>query len=199
MVQTKKAKTGKKKFFPVNIPLTATKVELYGYAPQDFEGSMVKLDMTRTLKGKSLELKALVSVKGDVLEGEIVSAQLLPSAIRRMIRRGTDYIEDSFTVQCKDGIVRIKPFMITRKHVSRSIRHAIRELAKKHLEAHLKVRTTKEIFSEIMSNKIQKDISLKAKKIYPLALCEIRMLEIERSAVLKTKEDRPVQPQKASA
>jgi len=38
--------------------------------------------------------------------------------------------------------------------------------------------TFKEVASEVMANKIQKELSLKLKKIYPLALCEIRVLEL---------------------
>ena len=33
-------------------------------------------------------------------------------------------------------------------------------------------------FNEIITNKIQKELSLKIKKIYPLALCEIRRFEV---------------------
>jgi ribosomal protein S3AE len=39
-------------------------------------------------------------------------------------------------------------------------------------------KTSLELFSDIMVGKIQKELSLKLKKIYPLALCEIRILEI---------------------
>jgi ribosomal protein S3AE len=36
----------------------------------------------------------------------------------------------------------------------------------------------KELFNEIITNKIQKELSLKVKKIYPPSLCEIRMLRV---------------------
>ena len=37
-----------------------------------------------------------------------------------------------------------------------------------------------EIFNDILSNKLQKPLSLVLKKTYPLSLCEIRILEIKR-------------------
>ena len=36
------------------------------------------------------------------------------------------------------------------------------------------------MFEEILRNKIQKELSLKLKKIYPLSLCEIRVLKVEK-------------------
>jgi len=51
----------------------------------------------------------------------------------------------------------------------------LRLTARQHLEVHLTTRTSKELFSEVMTNKLQKELSLKLKKIYPLALCEIRV------------------------
>ena len=74
--------------------------------------------------------------------------------------------------------MKVKPFMLTRQKVSRAVRNALRETARKHLESRLKARNAQEIFSEIMSNRLQKELSLKLKKIYPLAFCVIRVLEI---------------------
>jgi len=65
--------------------------------------------------------------------------------------------------------------MITRNKVSRAVRQSLRLTARQHLEVHLTTRTSKELFSEVMTNKLQKELSLKLKKIYPLALCEIRV------------------------
>jgi len=174
----KRKKGARKKFFEVKIPLTATKIHLYGYSPEELEGNVVKLDLTKSLRGKNLELRSKVKLKGNELIGELFSLKLLPSYIKRVMRRGTDYVEDSIEVECKDAKLVIKPFMITRKRVSRAIRTTIRNNARKHLESKIKIRNTEEIFSEIMANKLQKELSLKIKKIYPLSLCEIRMLKV---------------------
>ena len=125
-----------------------------------------------------MELKLRVKIVDDKLEGKPISLELAGSYIRRMIRKGTDYIEDSFETECKDKKVVVKLFLITRNKVSRAIRKALRENARKNLESYLKTRSTEEMFSEIMTNKTQKDLSLKLKKIYPLALCEIRIFRI---------------------
>lgn len=175
---TKSRKGMRKSFFDVKAPLTSTKVSLYGYSAEDLAGQVVRLDLTKSLRGKSLELQLKVKLDGEELVGVPVKSRLSQGYVRRMVRKGTDYVEDSFVAECRDFKVVVKPFMITRNKVSRSVRRALRDLAKKTLEGYIKSRTAEEIFGELMSNKLQKSLSLKLKKIYPLALCEIRVFEV---------------------
>jgi ribosomal protein S3AE len=174
----KRKKGARKKFFEAEIPLISTKVHLYSYSPEELEGNVIKLDLSRNLRGKNLEIKAKIKLDKENLTGDLLGLQLMPSYINRIMRRGTDYVEDSFEVTCKDSKLKVKPLMITRKRVSRVIRKTIRNAAKKHLESKMKIRNTEELFSDIMTGKLQKDLSLKIKKIYPLALCEIRVIKV---------------------
>lgn len=178
MAETINKKAIKKKFFEIDIPLTATKAKLYAANPEELKGRIIVIDMTKNLRGKNVELRAKVEVDKEEITSELVSLIVIPSAIRRVMRRGTDYVEDSFTVSCKDALLRIKPFMITRNRVSRTVRNELRVNARKILEAYTTIKTVREIFSEVMTNKLQKTLSLRLKKIYPLAFCEIRWIEI---------------------
>lgn len=178
MAEVKVKKGIKRSFFEVVAPLTSTKIFLYAATKEELAGKVVKLDLTRSLRGKSLELRFRVKNQNGILEGDPIALELMGSFIRRMIRKGIDYVEDSFILETKDAKVIVKPFLITRNKVSRAVRNSLRENTRKNLEAHFKTRSTKELFSEIISNKIQKELSLKLKKIYPLALCEIRWFEI---------------------
>ena len=175
---TKAKKGAKKAFFEVRAPITATKMQVYGASEEDFVGKVVKLDLTRILKGKNFEMRLKIANKEGFLEGEPISLELVGSYMRRMMRTGIDYVEDSFLIELKDGKARVKPFFITRNKVSRSVRNELRESAKKFLTEYFKVRGARESFSDVMSNKVQKDLFIKLKKIYPLALCEIRVFEL---------------------
>ncbi len=175
---TKSKKNVKKKFFDVVIPLTSAKANLYGAEAEEFEGRVVNIDLTKSLRGKNVEYKLRVKNKDGALMGEPISLAVAGSFIRRSIRKGTDYVEDSFVAECRDGKVIIKPFLITRKRVSRAIRKSLRENTRKFLEGHLKARSIEEVMKDIMINKIQKELSLKLKKVYPLAFCEIRHFEV---------------------
>lgn len=190
MAETKTTKKIiKKKFLDVPIPLTATKVKLYVANPEELNNKIVKIDMTKSLKGKNVELKAKVNYQEGKTEAELISLVLLPSYTRRVMRRGIDYVEDSFTTSCKDAELLVKPFMITRNHVSRNVRKEIRNTARKFLESYARIKSSRELFSEIMTNKLQKLVSMKVKKVYPLALCEIRWIEIIGPAKANTKEE----------
>ncbi len=189
MADQKSKKAQKKTFFEVKAPLTASKIQLYAGSIEELNGRAVKLDLTRSLRGKSLELKMKVKLKDEELIAEPVSLILVGSYIRRMMRKGADYVEDSFFAETRDSRVIVKPFMITRNKVSRAIRKELRNQARKFLEGHLKNRSANEIFSEVMTNKIQKELSLKLKKIYPLALCEIRVFEIVGMKDKNSKEE----------
>lgn len=171
----------KKKFFEVKAPLVSAPIFLYGAEIEEFENKVVKIDLTKNLRGKSFELRMQVHVKGNELEAEPISLNLLMSYIRRIMRAGIDYVEDSFDAECRDAIVKVKPFLLTRKKVSRAVRQELRNTAREFIQAKLKNRTAREIFSEIMTNRLQKELSLKLKKIYPLAFCDIRAFQVIRA------------------
>lgn len=182
MAQIISKKNVKKEFFEIKAPLTSSRIALYASSMEELEGRVVLLDLTRTLRGKNAELRLKVVKNNDEMVAEPISLILAGSYIRRMMRKGTDYVEDSFVSDCKDGAVVVKPFMITRKRVSREVRKAIRKTSREFLEGYLRIRSGREIFTELMSNKIQRELSLKLKKVYPLALCEIRVFELIRNS-----------------
>lgn len=170
----------KKKWFEVDIPLLKTKVKLIAYSIEELNKRTIKLDLTRQLRGKSIEAIIQVEADNEKAIGSVTRLNLLGFFIRRMMRANIDYVEDSFSCDCIDSVLRIKPFLITRKKVTRAVRKALRENAKKYIEEYAKDRGTEDIFYDIISNKLQKSLSLKLKKVYPLALCEIRQAYIEK-------------------
>jgi len=176
--KTKSKKNVKRSFYTVEAPITATKIQLYSTSAEDLDNKTIKLDLTKALRGKNLVLKLRIKESSGKLTAAPESLELLNSYIRRIMRRGTDYAEDSIETECKDSTIRIKPLMVTRRRVSRTVLRALRNTAKKNIINYTKSRTAEEIVSDIMTNKLQKNLMPKLKKIYPLALCEIRMFNI---------------------
>jgi ribosomal protein S3AE len=97
-----------------------------------------------------------------------------------MARKGTNYVEDSFSTNCTNAQLRIKPFLVTRKKVSRAVRKALRQKAKEELITYCADKDSETIIEDIIKNKLQKQLSLILKKIYPLSSCEIRAIKIEK-------------------
>ncbi len=175
MAQAKK----KKKFFEVEIPLIGKETQLQAYELSQLNGRVINYDLTRQLRGKSMLLQLFVSVENNKAVAKPTKAQVLPYFLRRMIRKGTNYVEDSFSSQTTDAQVEIKPFLVTRRKVSRAVRKTLRNKCKEDLINYLKSRTADEVFRDILSNKIQKELSVSLKKIYPLSLCEIRIFRVK--------------------
>ncbi len=170
----------KKKFFDVEMPLIKKEIQLQAYNLKDLNKRLIKYDLTRILRGKNIILQTEVKIQGDKAITTPKEIKILPYYLRRMMRKGTNYVEDSFSTNCKDAQIRIKPFLITRRKVSRAVRKALREKAREELINYIKDKNFEKIFEEVLKNYLQKELSLKLKKIYPLSLCEIRVLKVEK-------------------
>ena len=180
----------KKKFLPVQIPLLNREIELLAHSNEELDKRFIKIDLTPDLKGKNIELRMKVILKEGKPTAEPVEVYLMGSYIRRIMRKGTDYVEDSFALKCKDQNIIVKPFLITRKKVSRKVKAALRDTARNAFLEYAAPKSFDEITMDMISNRIQREISIKLKKIYPLGVCEIRFLGIiaERSYAEKAEK-----------
>lgn len=170
----------KKRFFDVEMPIINRETQLVAYELPELEGKYIKYDLTRVLKGKSVLLDLKVKITDDKATSSPVELTLVPYYVRRMMRKGTDYVEDSFSANCSDAVLKIKPILITRRKVSKAVRRALREKTKQEIIEYVKSKSYEQIFDDVLRNKIQKELSLKMKKVYPLSLFEIRGLKVDK-------------------
>jgi len=175
----------RKKFIEIDLPIINSKAELIGNSLQDLENKTIKLDLTRNLRGKAIEAVLKIEIKQGKPIIRIKKLTLMPYFIRRMIRKRISYIEDSFDAQTKESVWRIKPFLITRKKISRVVKKTLRNKAKNWIEDSIIKKTNEEFLKEILANKFQRALSLVLKKTYPLSLCEIRILELKKDLEVK--------------
>ena len=169
----------KKKFFDVSIPIVEKTTQLQAYNIEELDKRSITYDLTRFLRGKSMLLTAEIKIENETAQAYPTKIKLMPYFLKKMVRKGTNYVEDSFFANCKDTKVQIKPFLVTRRRVSRAVKKALREKAREELTNYIKDKNSEEIFNEIIKNQIQKNLSLKLKKIYPLSLCEIRVFQVK--------------------
>jgi ribosomal protein S3AE len=184
MAQAKK----RKKFFEAELPLINKQIHLIAYEPSELDGKIIKYDLTRLLKGKNMILQAVVKKEGSKFTAVPNKIEIVHSALSRMVRKGTNYIEDSFSTNCENAQVKIKPFLVSRRKTHRSVRKALRNKAREELINYVKDKTAEQIFEEIIRNQLQKTLSLILKKTYPLSACEIRVFEVEKSIEPKPKK-----------
>jgi len=170
----------KKKIFDIEIPLMGQSIQALSTVKENLNGKIIKLDLTRVLKGRNIDSTLLVSMKDGKLVADFTGLKVVPSYIRRMMRKNISWIEDSFICPTKDAKVEVKPFMITKKRVHRSVRKELRNNAKEIIVKFAADKTAEQVFDATIRGTLQKDISAGLKKIYPLAFCEIRILKLKK-------------------
>jgi ribosomal protein S3AE len=148
--KTTKIVIKRKKFQPVEIPMIRTKIELIGNTIEDLKDRTIKLDLTRQLKGKSVEAIVQIKIEDEKAVAYPKKIRLMPYFIKRMIRKRISYVEDSFQTPSKESIIIIKPFLITRKKVSRAVRKALRNRCKNWIEDYISEKTDEELFNEVL-------------------------------------------------
>lgn len=178
----------RKKFFDVEIPIIKKQTQLYAFDISELEGRDLKYDLTRILRGKNILLRSKVIVNGENASSIPIELEIMPLFLNRAVRKGADYVEDSFSAKCKDSELKIKPLLVTRAKVSKQIRKALREKTKDELIKYVKSKNSEEIFEEVLKNKFQRELSSKLKKIYPLSFCDIRNLKVEKFSDKKESE-----------
>lgn len=143
------------------------------------------MNLARDAKKQGINLRFRVKeIKGEKAYTELIGYEILPSSIRRLVRREKDKVDDSFIVSTKDNFrVVIKPLLITRNKTKGSILTRLRKEAK---IAYLQL-AKKVVLADLLSNAVtgglQKTIKDRLNKIYPLKVSEIKILRVrEQSA-----------------
>jgi len=166
----------RKKYVNVKIPILDEETRVLG-TPKELDQKTIKLDLTRKLRGKGLTIKFRIFNKDEKLFAIPNKIELVKAYIRRVMRKRTDYVEDSFKAKCADIRVIIKPLLITRNRVSRAVKKNLRNTTKEYLLDYVKERDYNHICSEILDGTLQKSMLPKLKKVYPLSFCDIRIFE----------------------
>jgi ribosomal protein S3AE len=179
----------RKKYITAKAPILNQEIRILG-TPEELNNKTIKLDLTRKLRGKGLTIKLRVFNKDGQLLAVPNKMELTLAYIRRIMRKRTDYVEDSFTARCADIKATIKPLLITRKKVSRAVRKNLRNTAKEFILEYIKEKDYVQVCEDILKQELQKAMLPKLKKVYPLSFCDIRVID--------TKEIENIDLEKAS-
>lgn len=171
-------KQAKKKFIAVEIPVLNREIELYGENIESFDKRHIKLNLANELHGKFLDLKLKVSADKNKAVANPIEAKILQSYMKKIVRKGTDYCEDSFKTECSNGKIKVQTFMVTRMRVTRKVLASLRKASKQYLIEYAKNKAFEDLILEILSNKLQRELNVKLKKVYPLNCCEIKLLSL---------------------
>jgi len=144
-------------------------------------GRTVELNLafiTGNFKYQNYKVRFKVNrLSGGKLYSELVEISLYDAYIRRIVRKGTSRIDDSFVVRTKDGIdVRVKPLVITRYKANRRQRSSIRKTYKEFLVNKIQTLEFYDLVEKVINYEIQEEVRPVLNKIFPVDRVEIRRL-----------------------
>ena len=183
--QTARIQKRKKRWISVNASKEFNSVplgETMAFDPASIVGRTMQINLMTLMndpKKQSIAISFKISsVQENQAVAETIRYEVLPTHIKRMTRKDREKIEDSFICETKDNMrVRVKPVLFTRRSVKHSVATAIRNQTKAMLQEVIKNEEYAALFHLLVSNQLQKEIRDRMNKIYPLAGCEIRVLE----------------------
>jgi len=108
-------------------------------------------------------------------ETGIYEYKIWQAYLKRMVRKARTKIDDSFEVKTKDGFkVKVKPFIITRGVVHRSVQTDIRKKVMEMFILNCEKKTFTQAVLDLINYSIQKEIKNEIKRLTPIASFEIR-------------------------
>ena len=157
--------------------------ETYVTEPKDALGRDLTVSLM-TLTNDTQRQNIHVSFKiteaiGTKLSTSVTGYSILPSALRRLVRRERDKFEDSFALVTQDGYkLRVKPFVVTRSRATAGVLAALMKQSRKQLSAAVGKMTYEAFVRELIDHKIQRSAWDALKKIAPLSAFEIKHMSI---------------------
>ncbi len=171
--------------------------------PSDLKDRIISVNLaslTDDIKQQHINLKFKVSeTDSDKAIGELIGFEVIPAAIKRLVRRGTTRIDASFICETADGKkVRIKPFMLTKAYAKGIIGKKLRKQLIDYMASELKKLSFDDLVRALIGNKLQTSAKQALKKVYPVRSCEIKSAFVVTKGKITNvaKEEVPVEEPK---
>ncbi|MBI2669222.1 hypothetical protein HYX14_05250 [Candidatus Woesearchaeota archaeon] len=120
-------------------------------------------------------------MQGNNFQTEAIGYEMTPSYIKRMVRKSTSRLDDSFIVTVADGRkVQIKTLVVTIAHCQRQVCTSIRTLLRTLLTEELMKGDFLSFIQNLVGQKIQGGIRKQLSKVYPVREMAIRVAHLTR-------------------
>ena len=153
------------------------------------------MNLTNDPKRQNITLKFEVdSVDDNRANASIIGYTMTNSSIRRIVRRATTKIDESYLIKTADDVtIRLKPIMLTIKLIKGSVIKNLRKTCEKACRDYISKVTYQQLVNDLLGHKFQSEIRGVLKTIYPLRTFEIRVMAIskEKSTEEKFKVKKP--------
>lgn len=177
----------KKQWYPILAPKQFDNVvigETLVYEPQQMLGKTLShslMNLTNDPKRQNISIHfKVVEIEGNKAKTGIVGYEIVPSSVKRFVRRASEKMDLSFNCETADNVfLRVKPLVIARADIKGSIAAKMRNNIVAYLSRTIKKMPYEELMNDLISHKLQSSMRETLSKIYPVKVCEIRYAGIE--------------------
>ena len=181
-------KVKKKMWYPILAPQAQNSVmlgETYVTETGAAVGRVIHAPLkaiTDNMQDANIYLKfKITQADGQNLQTEIRGYYLTPPSIKKMSRRNTVRLDDSFVVATKDGKkLRIKTIGVTIHMAVRSVCSALLRSMREYIAREAAASDFQELIQKLISRSIHAGVKKHVSKIYPLRAFEIKVVEFAR-------------------
>ena len=175
----------KKRWFRILAPKLFKEQEVgetLAYEADGIIGRTVQVNMatlTNNIKNQNMNITFEVNkVQGETCFTNVKRFEVIPSTIRRKIKKGKDRVDDSFIIKTKDEVsIRVKPIIITEGKVSNSIKSMMKKRFMYDCQKECAEKSWDAILLDVLTGKIIKESKRNISKIYPVRSLEMRVIE----------------------
>ena len=199
-----KTKVAKKEWYPIIAPKIFREAvigETVVYDPDKMIGKSMSenlMNLTNDVKKQNIKVVfEVVNVENKRALTEITGYKMVPSSIKRLVRRNIEKIDMSFPCSTSDKKnLRVKPLIIARSAVSSSVGAKLRRNAEDFITKYVQGISYDNLANDLITHKLQDLLRANLNKVYPLRICEIRSMQVSKDA---KEEGTPTQEGKPEA
>ncbi len=197
----------KKNWYPILAPKELDNAELgqtYVTDPAVAVGRVVHAnlkDITGDMRDQNTYVKFKITAnEGASLRTDVIGYYIVPAALKRLARRNTTRIDDSFVVLTKEGQrIRIKPLLVTFHKSVHSVATALRQKVRGDIARMVGKGTFLELVQQLTSRSMQSELKKRLSAIYPLKTVEIKIVEFAREGKAEKAGEEPTEEAKPGA
>ena len=155
-------------------------------------------DLTGSMRDQNVRVKlALNEVKANSLHSTPIGYSIVPTFVKRLVRKRTSRLDDVFTIKTKDGKpVIVKMLIVTYGSVNKSMATTLRMKVRSLMKADLSKNDFESFISRLVSLKVQHPIKKIVNKFFPIKEVLVRSVELvdeERARRIKESEVKEVE------
>lgn len=151
--------------------------------PKNLVGRKIKVNLMSYFgnpKNRKFNVKFLVTeCDGVNAKTRMCAFETQPTALKMIVKKGSDRIDHRFVVKTKNGeSIILKPIITSRKNIPALLKSNIRKLFGDLIKKEISKLTTDQAFNDIIFQKIQKGMKKDLSKLYPVKGISIKKMEL---------------------